>query len=153
MAQSRLASASALGRLRAVPARLVRRLSDRLGWVPLSATLAGALLSACAPVGSGLVSQSPAWRVSVTNLDGPTVRLLIGARQVATLNCGDEVDLNPARTGLPLPWHIAFVRTDGSSVGSVDETESEFWPYIVIRYDGVVAGDAPGIGPVPRACP
>ena len=53
----------------------------------------------------------------------------------------------------PLPWDIELIATDGSIFGTVHETADSFLGYVTVRADGVVAGDAPAIGPAPVGCP
>lgn len=124
-----------------------------LAWPHLAILTIGLIVVSCGP--SAPVTSPPpsATQVSVINLDGPTVAVMISGRELARLSCGSETTLDPAGGAGPLPWHLEFIRNDGGVLGTVDESASHFLPYIIVRADGVVAGGTPGIGPVPATCP
>jgi hypothetical protein len=123
------------------------------GQVGLLILLTGLFLVSCGPSGPPATKLTADSKVSVVNVDGPTVGVRIGGRDVTRLVCGEQTVLDPGGDAGALPWRIEFLLGDGSVFGTVDESVSSLLPYIVIRFDGVVTGTTPGIGPVPAACP
>lgn len=119
----------------------------------LLATILGLLFLSCGPSVPATSPPTSEQRVSVTNVDGPTIAVLIGGRELVRVACGGQATLDPRGDAGPLPWQIDFVLEDGSAFGSVSESASHLLPYVLIRADGVIAGDTPGIGPVPATCP
>lgn len=113
----------------------------------------GLLLVGCGPSAPRTSTPVSSTQVSISNIDGPTVAVVIGGRELARLSCGSSTALDPAGEAGPLPWRIEFVREDGRVFGTVDEPSSNVLPYILVRADGVVAGNTPGIGPGPATCP
>jgi hypothetical protein len=100
---------------------------------------------ACAapPVNTGVV-------VTVENLDGPVVSVVVHDRTVATLDCGEPPFVMDATTLGPLPTILRFVTSDETEFGRpVDITGDESLE-VLVRSDGVVSGTAGGArGPAP----
>jgi hypothetical protein len=113
--------------------------------------LAGALiLLASCGVGGQPAPAAPV--VEVRNVDGPEVAIRVGGREIKRVECQSTVTIDEATAG-SLPWDLDFIGPDGNLLGTVHESTNDFRPYVVVRADGIVSGDAPAIGPAPVGCP
>jgi hypothetical protein len=102
------------------------------------------VISGCSPPGHPL---------QVENRDGPTLQMMVNGAEAEILACGEEMGLGRGEALFgPLPWSIAFYRLDGTLFASTEESVTSFKRYIVIRRDGLVAGDTVISGPVSVGC-
>jgi hypothetical protein len=90
-------------------------------------------------------------QVHILNMDGPTVKVVIGGVAVATVRCGESTAVTPQS---PPPWEI--VVTDLSGAELLRKTSSDAPEQgVIVRSDGARAGEwpLPG-GPAPATtCP
>lgn len=108
------------------------------------------------PTSGGGAQYTPAvFRLHVANLDGPTVRLVIAGRTVATVACGASTVLEPGAEVPALPWRVE-VRTAGGTLldnGSVSFVQGPSWG-LLIRGTSVLTGPYPmAYGPASSGCP
>ena len=118
-----------------------------------SISIAVALVSCQAPPPSASVQvTTPAVaQLHVLNMDGPTVKVSIGAVEVVTVHCGESTTVAPSEVP---PWEL--VVTDASGTELLRQVLSSALDQgVVIRSDGAHAGEwpVPG-GPAPAVtCP
>jgi hypothetical protein len=93
--------------------------------------------------------------MTVINVDGPPV-VHVRANEVviATVACGATavVSLGQPHTP-PLPWAVSVVTPGGQELGTFDQSEDDFKPFVTIRDTEVFPGDTGGVGPAPIGTP
>ena len=94
----------------------------------------------------------------VHNVDGPPVVITVNgkvmARSVCLLESNSPAPFVIPTNDLPLPWSVAVLRADGSSMGTWVEAGNDGPRQILIR--GNVAAELPAdqpAGPAPASCP
>jgi hypothetical protein len=146
----------ALGSDRRPPARAHRwgiavHVHRRPSPIILAALLLMALTAACAKASS----PSTAFYLSVANVDGPPVDIVINGSIAAHVSCqlnsdGTAVNIAPG-PNIQLPWTVEVRATSGGSMGVWNETGETGPRMILIR--GTQAAElpvgAPG-GPIPQ---
>jgi hypothetical protein len=131
-----------------------RRWSTRL----MAAAL-GLLLAGCGQSVGSLApsagSSAPGFYLDVANLDGPTVRIEINGRVLATVACqlsgAGGPDFTPG-ADLPLPWQVQVLGPSGQILLSFEERGERGPMTILVRQDSAAelpSEDASG-GPKPE---
>jgi hypothetical protein len=123
-----------------------------------AACLAAALLAAgCVSSTTRVGSDSPADSVqslSVADVDGPPVDLLIGGAVVASVPCSGYATLTEGSGAVPrLPWSLDVRRQGGPVLRQFDVTTADGWQ-LLLRGDSIGLGQFGSTGPTsdPNAC-
>ena len=127
--------------------------------VAVALCLATTMLVGCG-VPAASLSVSPDFTLTIVNIDGPTVAIIVNEQRVGTAPCQLESSapapvLTPGSPMPPLPWLVRLERLSGGSLGNWTESGSDGPRVLVVRGTEVSEQPAPAaVGPAPAGpCP
>ncbi len=138
-------------RLSSTPAR-------RMVQPGLLGTIAVLLLAACsassAPTPASFAPSASPYSLSVADVDGPPIDILIAGRLVAEVSCSGYTTLRVGQGGVPpLPWSLDVRQQGGGLMQHFDVVGGEDF-MLLVRGDSVSLGHFGSAGPTtaPNAC-
>ncbi len=92
------------------------------------------------------MSGEPA-ALTVLNVDGPGVSLLVDDQVVVAVPCGASATVMPNEELPKLPWNLAVRADNGEVIGSLSLEGLPEW--VVVRGRSILVGRSPSYGPAP----